>query len=82
MFRHVTRSEGMAKNNLAEVSTGEEGKGKTKKVLDFDIKEWTGLGRRKLQAKAHHREEWRKLVNVVSLVPQWPPGYRIGTGNR
>ena len=63
----------MAKTILQEPAPGKSERGRPRRSWMDDIKEWTGLGGRGLQSRAHNREEWRKLVHVTPSVPQRPP---------
>ena len=75
-FGHTTRSEGLAKTILQETVPWKRGRGRPRRTWMDDIRDWTGLSGSALQARAHHREEWRKLVHVASSVPQRPPRLR------
>ena len=48
----------------------------TKKKLEDNIKEWTGLEFAKSQRAVENRGKWRKLVVNSSVVPQRPPRLR------
>ena len=45
-------------------------KGRQKKRWEDNMPEWTGLGLGEVFRKAEDREEWRKVVNRSSLMPQ------------
>ena len=48
----------------------------TKKRLEDNNREWTGLEFAKSQRAVENREKWRKLVVKSSVVPQRPPWLR------
>ena len=44
--------------------------------MEDSIREWTGLEFSKSQRAVENREEWRKLVAKLSVVPQRPSQLR------
>ena len=56
----------MAKTILRGPGLRKRGRGRPRRSWMDDIRDWTGLGGRKPQARAHHREEWRKFVHDAS----------------
>ena len=69
-YGHVTRSSGLAKTILQGTVQGGRRRGRQKKRWEDNIKEWTGLEWNILLRKAENREEWRKLVEKSTVVPQ------------
>ena len=55
---------------LQRTAQGGRRRGRQRKRLEDNIKEWTGLEWNILLRKAENREEWRKLVVKSTVVPQ------------
>ena len=51
-------------------------RGRQKKRLEDNIRQWTGLELAKSQRAVENREKWRKLVVKLSVVPQQPVQWR------
>ena len=69
-YGHITRSTGLTKMILQGTLQGGIRKGRQKKRWEDNVKEWTGLKLGEDLRKAENREEWRKAVAQLSLVPQ------------
>ena len=71
-YGHVSHSSGLAKTILqGTVKRGRGGRrGRQRKRLEDNIREWTGLEFAKSQTAMDNRERWRKLVAKSSVVPQ------------
>ena len=69
-YWHITRSTGLAKMILQGTVQAGRRKGTQKKRYEYNISEWTGLGLDEALWKAEDREEWRKVVARLSLMPQ------------
>ena len=69
-YGHVTRSSGLAKTILQGIVQGGRRRGRQRKRWEDNIKEWIGLEWKTLLRKAENREEWRKLVEKSTVVPQ------------
>ena len=67
---YITRSPGLAKLILHGTVQRGRRKGRQKKRLEDAIPEWAGLGLGEALQKAEDREEWRKGVARLSLVPR------------
>ena len=52
--------------------------GRQKKRWEDNIRTWIGLEFAESQRAADNRENWRKLVVMLSVVPQRPPRLRDG----
>ena len=52
----------MAKALIEGKVEGSRGRGKPRRKLEDDLKQWTGEGMGQLKRKAMGREEWRKNV--------------------
>ena len=72
----MTRSTGPAKMILQGTVQGGRRKGRQKKRWRDNISEWTGVGLGEALRRAEDREEWRKVVARLSLIPQW--SFRLG----
>ena len=75
-YGHITRSCGLAKTILQRTVQGGRQRGRQRKRLEDNIKEWTGLEWNTILRKAENREEWRKLVAKCTMVPQRPARLR------
>ena len=67
---HAFHSSGLVKTILLGTVKGGRRRGKQRKRCEDDIREWTGLEFAKSQRAVENREEWRKLVAKLSVVPQ------------
>ena len=71
-YGHVSRSSGLATTILRGTVKGERRRGRQKKRLEDNIREWTGLEFTKCQRTVKNKEKWSKLVAKSSVVPQRP----------
>ena len=55
---------------LYETGQGRRRRGRQRKRWEGNIREWTGLEWNSILRKAENREEWRKLVVKLTVVPQ------------
>ena len=69
-YGHVIRSSGLAKTILTGTVQGRRRRGRQRKRLEDNIKEWTGLEWNIILRKAENRDEWGKLVVKSTVVPQ------------
>ena len=69
-YGHVSRSSGLAKTILQGTVRGGRRRGRQKKRLEDNFKEWTGMEFADSQKAVENRETWRELVRKSSLVPQ------------
>ena len=66
----ITRSTELTKMILQGIVQGGRRRGRQKKRWEDNVTEWTGLKLGEALRKAEKREEWRKVVDQSSLVPQ------------
>ena len=71
-YGHVSRSSGLAKTILHGSAKGGRRQGRQRKRWEDNIREWTGLLFGMSQRAVENRENWRKLVAKLSVVPQRP----------
>ena len=69
-YGHVTRPSGTAKIVLQGTVQGGRRRGRHRKWLEDNIREWAGFEWNILQRKVENSEEWRKLVAKSPVVPQ------------
>ena len=69
-YGNVTRPSGLAKTILQGTVQGERRRGRQRKRLEDNIKEWTGLEWNIILRKAENSEGWRKLAVKTTVVPQ------------
>ena len=74
-YGHVSRSSGLAKTILQGTKKGRR-QGRQRERWEDNIKEWTGLELTQSQRAVENRENWRKLVAKLSVVPQRPSQLR------
>ena len=74
-FGYVSRSSGLAKTILQGTAKGGRRQGRQRKRWEDNISEWTGLFA-KSQRAVESRENRRKLVAKLSVVPQRPSRLR------
>ena len=77
-YGHVSHSSGLAKTILqGTVKRGRGGRrGRQRKRLEDNIREWTGLEFVKSERAVENRGKWRKPVAKSSVVPQRPSQLR------
>ena len=73
---HVSRSSGLAKTTLQGTVKKERRQGRQRKRWEDNIREWTGLEFDKSQTAVENREQWRKLIAKLSVVPHRPSRLR------
>ena len=72
----ISRSSGMAKTILQGTVKGARRRGRQKKRLEDNIKEWMGMGFGDSLRAADDREGWKGIVATSSVVPRRPPRLR------
>ena len=72
-YGHISRSSGMAKTVLQGPVKGARRRGRQKKRLEDNIKEWTGMEFGDSLRAAEDREGWKGIVATSSVVPRRPP---------
>ena len=75
-YGHVSRSSGLAKTILQGTVKGERRQGRQMKSWEDIIRKWTGLEFGKSQRAVENRQKWRKLVAILSVMPQRPSRLR------
>ena len=75
-YGHVSCSSGLAKTISQGTVKGGRRRGRRRKRLEDNIREWTGLEFGKSQRAVENRKKWRKLVVKSSVVPQRPSWLR------
>ena len=73
---YISRSSGMAKTILQGSVKGGRRRGRQKKRLEDNIKEWTGMGFGDSLRAAEDSEGWKGIVATSSVVPRRPPRLR------
>ena len=71
-FGHVSRSFGLAKTILQGTVKGKRKRGRQKKRLEDNIKEWTEMDFSSSTGAAETRKRWKGIVANSSVVPQRP----------
>ena len=66
----------MAKTILQGTVKKERRQGRQRKRWEDNIREWTGLEFDKSQTAVENREQWRKLIAKLSVVPHRPSRLR------
>ena len=69
---HVSRSSGLAKTILQGTVKGKRKIGRQKKMLEDNIKEWTGMDFASSTRTAENRTRWKGIVAKSSVVPRRP----------
>ena len=75
-YGHASRSSGLAKTILQGTVKGGRRQDRERKRWEDNIREWTGLEFAKSQRAVENREQWRKLVVKLPVVPQRPSRLR------
>ena len=75
-YCHVSCSSGLTKTILQGSVKGGRRQGGERKRWEDNIREWTGLEFAKSQRAVENTENWRKLVEKLSVVPQRPSRLR------
>ena len=75
-YGHISRSSGMAKTILQGTVKGASRRGRQKKRLEDNIKEWTGMGFGDSLRAAEDRKGWKGIVATSSVVSRRPPRLR------
>ena len=75
-YGHISRSSGMAKIIVQGTVKGVRKRGRQKKRLEDNIKEWTGMGFGDFLRAAEDRKGWKDIVATSSVVPRRPPRLR------
>ena len=75
-YGHVSCSSGLAKTILQGTVKWGRRRGRQRKRLEDNIREWTGLEFGKSYRPEKNSEKWRKLVAKSSVVPQQPSRLR------
>ena len=70
-FGHVSKSSGLAKTILQGTVKGKR-RGRHKKRLEDNIKEWTGMEFVSSTRAAENGTRWEGIFANSSVVPQWP----------
>ena len=68
-YGHTSRSSGMSKTILQGTTNGKRRRGRQRKRWEDNIREWTGLTFAESQRISQNRNEWKAIVNQISLVP-------------
>ena len=68
-YGHTSRSNGMSKTILQDTTNGKRRRGRQRKRWEDNIREWTGLTFAESQRISQNRNEWKAIVNQISLVP-------------
>ena len=71
-FGHVSRSSDLAKTILLGTVKGKRKRGRQKKRLKDNIKEWTRMGFASSTRAAENRTKWKEIVGDSSVVPRRP----------
>ena len=71
-FGHVSRSNGLAKTVLQGTVKGQRKRGRQKKRLEDNIKDWTGMDFASSTRAAENRTRWKGIVGNSSMVPRRP----------
>ena len=71
-FGHVSRSFGLAKTILQGTVKGKRKRGRQKKRLEDNIKEWTEMDFSSSTGAAETRKRWKGIVANSAVVPQRP----------
>ena len=75
-YGQVSHSSGLAKTILQGTVKWGRRRGRQRKRLEDNIREWTGLEFGKSYRPEKNSEKWRKLVAKSSVVPQQPSRLR------
>ena len=75
-YGHISRSSGMAKTILQGTVKEARTRGRQKKRLEDNIKEWTGMWFGDSLRAAEDRERWKGIVATSSVMPRRPPRLR------
>ncbi|PIK35676.1 endonuclease-reverse transcriptase [Apostichopus japonicus] len=75
-YGHVIRTDGLSKTILQGTVQGERRRGRQRKRWADNIKEWTGMNFATIQAVAHDRQEWKRLMSSPLQRPYDPGGLR------
>ena len=71
-FGHVSKSSGLAKTILQGTVKGKRKRGRQKKRVEDNIKEWTGMDFASSTRAAENRSRWKGIVANSSVVPRRP----------
>ena len=75
-YGHISRSSGIAKTVLQGIVKGARRRGRQKKRLEDNIKEWMGMSFGDSLRAAEDGWGWKGIVAKSSVVPRWPPRLR------